>query len=406
MPIRVCDGNRAAAYGVLLARPDIAALYPITPQTSLVEQIARFKAEGRLDTELIEVEGENSALSAVMAASVAGARCFTATSSWGLAFMYDALIFSAGHRSPLVMVNVNRESPSVRTVANGRSDVMSVSEAGWVQIEAETCQEILDLILISYRLAEDPEILLPVMICYDGFYLSHLSEPVSIPEQAEADAFLGPKAGGGRMKLLPGSSLNFAPTIAEWPFVEYRHKYISAMQRVNAKLAALENEYAQISGRAYTGPVETYRMEDADVVLLTAGSCAGTAKDVIDREREKGKKVGLVRVRVLQPFPGEVMRNCLQGRRVVAVVDRSINLGWGNGHLFQATKAACFGVDNPPQLINFIDGLANIDITLEHLHQAVDLAFHALGGHKVPEINWLGIDQPDSKVKSGLVAGE
>lgn len=393
MAIKVCDGNRAAAYGVLLAQPDVVAVYPITPQTPLAEQLARFHAEGSLKAELVEVEGENSAMSVVTGAAVAGGRVFTATSSWGLAFMYDALMFCAGMRVPVVMADITREAPLMRGVLSGRSDLMSMRDAGWVQIEAETCQEILDTILMAYRLAEDTEILLPVVVGYDGFYLSHLSEPVDIPQQETVDAFLAPLKNTERLKLAPGTNLDFATTVPQGQevlFAEYRYKHSLALERVKAKVEAVEQEFYRLFGRRYGGLVETYRAEDAEVVLVTAGSCAGTAKVVVDRAREAGQRVGLVRIRVFRPFPRERLRELLNGKRGVGVIDRSVCLGWHCGHLFMELKAIWHEIEaRPAALVDFIDGIGNLDITVEHVQQALDLTRQAIEGEKVPEVNWL-----------------
>lgn len=393
MTVKVLDGNRAAAYGVLLAQPDVIAVYPITPQTPLAEQLARFHAEGLLKADLVEVEGENSAMGVVTGACVAGGRVFTATSSWGLAFMYDALMFCAGMRVPVVMVDVTREAPLMRGVLSGRSDLMSIRDSGWVQIEAESCQEILDSILMAYRVAEDVEILLPVVVGYDGFYLSHLAEPVDIPAQEVVDAFLAPLKEMNRLKLAPGTNLDFATTVPQGQevlFAEYRYKHSLALERAKTKIEEVEQEFFQIFGRAYGGLVETYRVEDAEVVLVTAGSCAGTAKVVVDRAREAGRKVGLARIRVFRPFPRERLRDILGGRKGVGVLDRSVCLGWHCGHLFMEIKAIWSEIKEPPRaLVNFIDGIGNLDITAEHIQQALDLTCQAAQGEPVPEVNWL-----------------
>jgi len=188
--IKVITGNAAAAIGAKLARPDVVAAYPITPQTEIIEQISKFHANEEMDCELITVEGENSAMNAVMAASLAGGRVFTATSSWGLAFMYDAVLATAGARAPVVMVNVNRETPGIIAVSSGQQDMISTRDAGWIFLIAEDCQEVIDLVLQAYRLAEDYDIQVPVMVHYDGFYLSYLSEVVDVPFQEDVDKFL------------------------------------------------------------------------------------------------------------------------------------------------------------------------------------------------------------------------
>jgi pyruvate/2-oxoacid:ferredoxin oxidoreductase alpha subunit len=387
--IKVLSGNKAAAYGVLLARPDVIAVYPITPQTALVEELARMHAEGELDCELIEVEGENTSMSAITAACVAGGRVFTATSSWGLAFMHDAMMFCAGMRVPAVMVNVTRETPATRGVGGGRQDIMSIRDTGWIQIEAETCQEILDSILMAYRLAEDPEILLPVVVAYDGFFLSHLAERVDIPDPKRVDDFLAPLKNSSRPKLTPGNPLGFAMSYTGKLFAEFRYKGSLAYERAKGIFEKIEEEFKGTFGRSYGGSVDCYRAEDAEVLLVTAGSCAGTARVVIDRCREKGQKVGLVRIRMFRPFPRERMKEVFAGKKAVGVLDRSVCLGWNCGHLFMESRAVLPDLADPPKMIDFIDGLSNLDIPEEHIEKALDLTCQAGEGKKIPENNWL-----------------
>ena len=383
------SGNKAAAYGVLLTRPDVIAVYPITPQTPLVEELARMHAEGILDCEFVEVEGENSSMSAITGACVAGGRVFTATSSWGLAYMHDAMMFCAGMRVPAVMVNVTRETPAMRGVGGGRQDIMSMRDTGWIQIEAETCQEILDSILMAYRLAEDSEVLLPVVVGYDGFYLSHLSERVDIPEQQTVDDFLAPLKNSDRPRLAPGQSLGFAMSYTGKLFAEFRYKGSCAYERAKWKFEKVEEEFKKFFGRSYGGMVDAYRAEDAEILLVTAGSCAGTAKVVIDKCREEGQKVGLARIRMFRPFPRERMKEIFVGKKAIGVLDRSLCLGWNCGHLFMELRAVLPDLANPPQMIDFIDGLSNLDITEEHIEKALDLTGQAAAGEKVPETNWL-----------------
>ena len=387
--IKVLSGNQAAAYGVLLARPDVIAVYPITPQTPLVEELARMHAEGILDCEMIEVEGENSSMSAITGACVAGGRVFTATSSWGLAYMHDALMFCAGMRVPAVMVDVTRETPATRGVGGGRQDIMSMRDAGWIQLEAETCQEILDSILMAYRLAEDNDVLLPVAVGYDGFYLSHLSERVEIPEQKAVDAFLAPLKNSDRPRLTPGNPLGFAMSYTEKIFAEFRYKGSLAYERAKKKFEAIEAEFQERFGRSYGGMVDFYHTEDAEILLVTAGSCAGTARVVIDQCRKRGLKVGLARIRMFRPFPRERIKEVFAGKKAVGVLDRSVCLGWNCGHLFMELRAVLPDLPNPPQMVDFIDGLSNLDIPVEHIEKAIHLTTQAAEGKNVPETTWL-----------------
>ncbi|MBS7526180.1 hypothetical protein KHM83_05790 [Fusibacter paucivorans] len=220
--IKVLSGNKAAAHGVRLARPDVIAMYPITPQTPLAEELAKFHAEGQIDSEMIEVEGEHSAMSAITGASVAGGRVFTATSSWGLSYMNEPFMYCAGMRVPAVMVDVTRETSSMRGVGGSRQDIMTIRDSGWIQIEPANCQEVLDSILMAYRLSEDPDILLPVVVAYDGFFLSHQYERVEVPDQELVDKFLEPvsKKRRKRTTLEEGKNLHFSISIAGGDFAK------------------------------------------------------------------------------------------------------------------------------------------------------------------------------------------
>ncbi|HHY71521.1 MAG TPA: pyruvate synthase subunit PorA [Thermoanaerobacterales bacterium] len=387
--IKVLTGNKAAANGVRLSRPDVIAMYPITPQTPLAEELAHFYAEGRLDCEMVEVESEHTSMSVITGACVAGGRVFTATSSWGLAYMNEALMYCAGMRVPAVMVDVTRETPSMRGVGGGRQDIMSIRDSGWIQIEPETCQEILDSVIMAYRLAEDPEILLPVVVAYDGFYLSHLSEPVDIPKQEDVDRFLARVNNSKRLNLATNKKLHFGISINGEDFAEYRYKTSQALERVKTKIEEVEKEFQTIFGRQYGGMVDTYRANDAEILILTAGSCAGTARVVIDQAREKGIKAGLARIRMFRPYPREKICEVLDGKRAVAVIDRSICLGWNCGHLFMEAKAVLSDMHKPPKMIDFIDGLASTDITSDHIKKALAVTVAALEGKETAEVNWL-----------------
>jgi len=387
--IKVLSGNKAAAYGVMLSRPDVIAMYPITPQTALVEELAHMHAQGKLDSEIIEVEGENSALGSIMGACVAGGRVFTATSSWGLAFMNDGLMYCAGMRVPAVMVDVTRESPAMRGVGSSRQDITSIRDSGWIQIDAETCQEILDSIIMAYRLAEDPEIQLPVMVSYDGFYLSHLSERVDIPTQEEVDMFLQPLKSFNRTKLIPGEGLAFGMSYTGDIYSEFRYKGMVAYERTKSKFAEIEAEFEKQFGRSYGGMVSEYRTDDADYLLITAGSAAGTAKVVIDKFREKGIKAGLARIRMFRPFPRERLGAIMEGKKGIGVIDRSVCLGWNCGHLFMESRAVLPDLASRPKMIGFIDGLSHLDITLEHIERALNMTIEASEGKETSETTWL-----------------
>ena len=387
---KVITGNAAAAYAALLCRPDVVAVYPITPQSEVIEQLAKFHADGILDCEYVTVEGENSAQNVVCGASMAGGRVFTATSSYGLVYMYDALLNTAGYRAPVVMINVNREPPGIHAVYSGQQDMISVRDSGWIQIVAENCQEILDLTIQAYRLAEDFDIQLPIMVNYDGYYLSYLSEAVEIPGSAEVDDYLAVlKSQPERPKLLPGEAMGCGSHGISEGFVELRKKHMAALDRVKQKVDDIDAEFAKAFGRSYGGQIETYRTDDAEIVLITTGSAVGTARTVVDVKRDAGMKVGLIKLRLFRPFPVERLSEALKGKKALGVLDRSIGFGWGCGPIYMETKAIVPNIGEFMPMLSFIDGLANMDITKEHIERMIDDIYNASQGNSYQEVTWL-----------------
>ena len=390
---KVITGNSAAAYGAMLCRPEVVALYPITPQTEVVEEMSKFHAEGLLDAEMVEVEGENSAMNIITAASVAGARAFTATSSYGLVFMYDALLQAAGYRVPLVMVNANRETPGITAVSSGQQDMISTRDSGWIQIVASSCQEVLDSIIMAYRLAEDHEIQLPVMVNYDGFYLSFLAEKVEIPSRDSVDAFLAPlKSQPPRPVLIPGSPASCGTHGLLEGYVELRYKHFAAMDRAKAKFDHVDDLFGKHFGRSYGGQVEGYRTEDAEIVLVGSGSLTGTAQKMVDLAREKGVKIGLVRLRMFRPFPRERLAQVLKGKKAIGVIDRSLCFGWNCGPLYMETRALTPEIGNVP-MMSFICGLANTDVSTYQIDRMIDAVRDASMGKSYPECRWISMEE-------------
>ncbi|MDZ7666337.1 MAG: pyruvate synthase subunit PorA [Desulfotignum sp.] len=397
--IKVITGNAAAAIAAKLARPDVVAAYPITPQTEVIEQISSFHASGDMDCELITVEGENSAMNAVMAASLAGGRVFTASSSWGLVFMYDAVLATAGARAPVVMVNVNRETPGIIAVSSGQQDMISTRDAGWIFLIAENCQEILDLVLQAYRLAEDYDIQVPVMVHYDGFFLSYLSEGVEIPEQETVDQFLSVLASQPKRTMLrPGEKLGVGTHGILGGYMELRHKHVTAMERSKAKFDAIDGEFADVFGRSYGGQLEEYRTDDADMVLVGSGSMCGTIKSVIDDQREKGNRIGLVKIRMYRPFPHQALIKALKGKKAIGVVDRSLAFGFDGGPIYTELKAFETRLGGA-KLVSFIDGIANTDITKTNVEQMIRMTKDLSDGRDVPEVTW--VSYPEANKDKG-----
>jgi pyruvate/2-oxoacid:ferredoxin oxidoreductase alpha subunit len=392
--VRILDGNRAAAYGILLSRPDVITSYPITPQTPLLETLYRFQADGLLDAEMVETEGENTSMSILLGASAAGGRTFTATSSQGLSFMNDAYLQAAGNRFPIVMVIGMREQVTPHGVVTGQQDAVSVKDHGWIQIFTESSQEILDSIIMAYRLAEDDEILLPVNVCYEGFYLSHHSQRVEVPEQEDVDEFLAPLKKMKRQKFtLEEPSIFSSYTVPGELYTEYRFKACAAQQRAKAKFDQIDNEFGEKFGRRYGGQIEEYRTEDAEVVIVTMGCSTGTAKVVIDKKRDEGLKVGLIKVRMFRPSPGERLIKALNGKKVIGVIDRNVCFGWNCGHNFLELKTLLSDLTAPlPLLLDFIGGLGGCDITFRDVERVIDKTIAAGKGETHQTVTWLSLE--------------
>lgn len=391
--VKVITGNAAAAYGAMLCRPDVVASYPITPQSEVVEQLSAFHADGVLDAEMIEVEGENSAMNIVCAASMAGGRTFTATSSYGLVFMYDTLLQTAGFRAPVVMVNVNRETPGIHAVSSGQQDMISTRDSGWVQIIVENNQEIIDQIIMAYRLAEDYDIQLPVMVNYDGFYLSYLAEAVEIPNIEDVDQFLAPlKLQPERQKLVPGQPIGCGTHGMEMGYVELRYKHYTALERALKKVDEVDREFGEYFGRSYGGQIEEYRTEDAEIVVVASGSAAGTVKTVVDAKRAEGLKVGLVKLRLFRPFPEERLVEALKGKKAIGVIDRSLCFGWKYGPMCMELRALTPDIGSVPML-SYIDGLANMDINIPHIERVIDEVYAAAQGKPYQDVTWIPLEE-------------
>jgi pyruvate ferredoxin oxidoreductase alpha subunit len=391
--VTVMMGNVVAANAARLCRPEVVSLYPITPQSELAENMSTFVADGSLDAEIVEVEGENSAMNVCLSASAAGARTFTATSSYGLVYMYDAVLQAAGFRVPVVMVNVNRETPGIQAVSSGQQDMISTRDAGWIQIIVENNQEIMDQVIMAYRLAEDFDIQVPVMVNYDGYYLSYLNEETEIPEQSDVDAFLAVlKTQPQRPRIIPGAATGCGTHGMEMGYVEARYKHWAAMDRAKKKVDEIDKEFSDYFGRSYGGQIEEYRMKDAEFAILTSGSATGTAKSVVDAKREEGVKVGLVKLRLYRPFPEERLLQALKGKKAIGVVDRSISFGWKYGPMAVELKALQGALGNVP-ILSYIDGLANLDITIPHIHRVVDEVGAAAEGKPYQDVTWIPMEE-------------
>ncbi len=390
--VRVYDGNRAGAYGVLMCKPDLVACVPITPMTPLVEAVWQYVADGRLNAELVEADGELSGLSAAIGASAAGGRTFVGTSSQGLAFMYEAYLKAAGNRLPIVMVIASREPGAPDGVVSSHQDFVGVRDGGWVQIVCESAQEIMDSVIMAYRLAEDTEILLPVNICYDGYYLSYSTERVELPFEEDVDAFLAPLASAARPVLCMEEPMSTPTLVREELFCEFRYKHAAAQHKAKQKLDAIDAEFKSAFGRGYGGQIEEYRTADADVVMVTMGSQTGAIREVVDLRREKGEKVGLIKIRLLRPFPRERFAAALKGKKGVGVIDRNVCFGWQSGAVFMEAKAALQDLPERVAVTGFIAGIGGADCSIDMVEKAVSIAQSAAEGKPHQEITWLNLE--------------
>jgi len=366
MPEMVVETSKAIAIAVKLCKPKVIPLYPITPQTHIVENLAEMINNGELKAELIHAESEHSACSALLGAQAAGVRTFSATSSQGLALMFEILPIISGNRMPSVMAVANRALSAPINIWNDHSDAVSARDQGWIQFYVESAQEAIDATIQSYKICEDHDVLLPGMVCLDGFTLSHVYERTYVPEQHEVDEFLPEYK--PVTKLDPSEPLTIGPIAFPNSYMEFKKMQNDAMLAAIDKIKKVHNEFAKKFGRSYgDGLIELYRMDDAEYALLGMGTLVSTARDVVDNLREKGIKAGLIKLRCLRPFPKEELRKATAKLKGLAVIDRHISVGY-EGPLFTDVKSALFG--NDIKIINFIAGLGGRDITRKHLESA------------------------------------
>ena len=387
---KIMTGNVAAAWGARLSRAEVIAAYPITPQTIIVEKLAQFVSDGELKAEYLHVESEHSAMAACIAASQTGARTFTATSSQGLVLMHELLHWASGARTPVVMANVNRALAPPWNVWVEHTDMMSQRDTGWIQFYAESNQEVLDTIIMSYRLCEDKDIQLPAMIGLDAFYLSHTSEIVDIPDQELVDKFLPQYKSSYPLDVDNPLSIGSLSMPHQW-YPEFRYKIHEAMKRVIPKLNQIEKEFYKEFGRKYTGALELYNTKDAEAVLIVSGAAAGTVKETVDILKKKGLKVGLIRLRIFRPFPSEELNKALSKASFVGVIDRSFSFGH-EGAIFSELKASLYGTKNSPLIKNYILGIGGRDITTDTISRVYDNCFTCLKNNKIDTpIEWVDI---------------
>ncbi len=386
---KVIIGNHAVSWGVRLARAEVIAAYPITPQTQIVEELSEMCANGALKARFIKVESEHSAMAACIGAAATGARAFTATSAQGLALMHELLHWAAGGRLPIVMADVNRAMAPGWTVWTDQNDSLSQRDTGWIQMYCESNQEVLDTTIMAFKLAETVD--LPVMIVLDAFFLSHTSEPVDIPEPADVDAFLPPRK--ARYKLDVNEPHAFGALTTPAVYMEMRLRQQEAMEQARTANEEIEKDFEKRFGRRWSA-VESYRTEGADLVLVTSGTVTSTARYVVDLLRDEGEKVGLVKVKMFRPFPTEDIRRALRGIPHVAVLDRNISPGH-SGIFAEEIRAAMYDVPDKdrPALHGYIIGLGGRDVTPTTIQDCITRTREAAKTGRAPEREdlWVGV---------------
>lgn len=354
------SGNEAFAYGIRLAKPQVISAYPITPQTIVVEKLSEMVEDGSLKSEFIHVESEHSALSCAMGASAVGARAFTATSSQGLLYMAECLVYASGGRFPIVMMNANRSTALPWNIYGDQRDSISQLDSGWIQAYAENAQESLDFALMSYYIAEQKQVSTPFMVNLDGFVLTHTYEVVDVPSSEQADAFLPPYETENKLDLLNPKNLAFSAGPEH--NMAFKYKEHIGMLNVKKAVADAEERFAEIFGRRYTGLTESYFTEDADYILITLGSIAGLVKETVDKLREKGERVGLLRLRYLRPFPNEEIAESVKNAKAVAVLEKDISFG-NEGTVYTNVNSALQKSKISIPTSNYIGGLGGKNIS-------------------------------------------
>ena len=372
--------NKAVAEAVKLAKPQVIPVYPITPQTTISEYLAQYVADEEIDANYVKVESEHSAISAAVGASGAGVRVFTATSSQGLMLMHEIIFAAAGMRTPIVLADANRAISSPLNIWNDQQDSICQRDSGWLQIYVENAQEALDTTLMAFKVAENPKVLLPTMVCLDGFILTHTVEPVEIPEQTKVDGFLPPYK-PDHSYTDPNDPMSIGTLADPDYYLEARHAMSVAMKESINVIDETQKEFAEIFGREY-GLVEPHKTEDAEIIFVAMGSMCSTLRVMVDNLREKGEKVGLLKIRAYRPFPVEAIEEAVKNCDKLAVIDKNISFGIG-GALFADIKAK---IDK--EAYGFIAGLGGRDITPESIMEVYEKT-------KNPEreVTWVGLKE-------------
>jgi len=382
-------GDDAVAEGVRLARPHVISAYPITPQTVTVERLSEYVEDGSLKAQYVHVESEHSALACAIGVSAVGARAFTATSSQGLLYMAENLPYASGARMPIVMMNANRSLATPWSILGDQMDSMFLINSGWIQLYVEDAQEALDMIIQAYKIAETKEVMLPVMVNLDGFVLTHTYEVVEIPDQDMVDKFLPPiRMPENSMSLDDPKCLCISA--GNDTNLEFRIKQEIDTENSVTVIERTDKEFGDMFGRYYGGMIDTYCCEDADAVLITTGSVTGTTRMVVDQMREEGKKVGLLKLRYLRPFPADKIAEVLKNTKSAGIIDKNLSFGF-EGTIFTNVNSAVKQAGLTLDTLNFIAGIAGRDITKKNIREMFDSLLASARGEKQESIQYVNV---------------
>lgn len=384
------SGNEGVAVAMGQINPDVVAAFPITPSTEIAQYFSQLVANGKVDTEFVPVESEHSAMSACVGASAAGGRVMTATSSNGLALMWEVLYIAASMRLPIVLNVVNRALTGPINIHNDHSDSMGTRDSGWIQLYSEDNQEAYDNTIQAIRIAEHPDVLLPVMVCQDGFIISHSVENIELLEDDHVKSFVGEYNPDGNLFSEDGPVSLGALDLSNYYF-EHKRQQSVAMERAKEVILQIGKEYEKLTGRKYD-LFETYELDDAEIALVIINSTAGTAKETIDQLRENGIKAGLLKIRVFRPFPAEEIGKALGHVRAIAVMDKCEGFSTAGGPLFHEVRSSLYDVENKPLTISYIYGLGGRDVRTDDIKTVYDHLLKINHSGKVDTLyNYLGV---------------
>lgn len=384
---KILTGNHAVSYAAKLARVQVVPAYPITPQTTIVELISELIESGEMSARMIRVESEHSAMAAAIGASAVGARVFTATASQGLLLMHEMLHWAAGSRTPIGMAVVNRAVGPPWNIHTDHQDAISQRDTGWIVSFVSSNQEALDVVITLYKVAEHEEVLLPFMVCLDGFVLSHTYMPVYLPPQEEVDEFLPPYE-PPHWRLDPSNPISFGPLVLpDQPYQEMRWSIHESMKRALELFERFSKEYSKLSGFWHGGAIKSYETDDSEFVIITSGALASEAEAAVDKMRRDDIKVGLLKIRLYRPFPSEEIAKELENKKGAIVIDRSISFGF-SGPLAEDVRATLhsFGLNTP--VVSFVTGLGGRDVTLEDVKRMVSRGISLIKEGRTPLVLW------------------